>query len=205
MPPNTLRVHTDLHAEIVEVEIEVVSPSIVPLGNFAELNRTVTCMVLKANDRRTSCPCHDEFRGPRSDYVRQGLELIEDSVSRLCSHMNLKCKNCSFFKGFPTTEKIKGSCLINSSIVWGLRIIGKGFSAGKKLCAFLGLPFLSKLAFRNQERKLLKATERVAQENINAALSEIKGSNSFTKCGISIDGTWQRRGYSSLNGCVSAI
>ncbi|GFU32259.1 uncharacterized protein TNCV_3834571 [Trichonephila clavipes] len=35
------------------------------------LNRTVTCMVLKANDRRTSCPCHDEFRGPRSDYVRQ--------------------------------------------------------------------------------------------------------------------------------------
>ncbi|GFX54158.1 hypothetical protein TNCV_2337941 [Trichonephila clavipes] len=28
-------------------------------------------MVLKANDRRTSSPCHDEFRGPRSDCVRQ--------------------------------------------------------------------------------------------------------------------------------------
>ncbi|GFU83764.1 hypothetical protein TNCV_2266851 [Trichonephila clavipes] len=28
-------------------------------------------MVLKANDRHTSCPCHDEFCGPRSDYVRQ--------------------------------------------------------------------------------------------------------------------------------------
>ncbi|GFW72796.1 hypothetical protein TNCV_1266391 [Trichonephila clavipes] len=62
-----------LQAEIVEVEIDVVSPSIVPLGNFTELNRTVTCLVLKANDRRTSCPCHDEFRGPRSDYVRQQL------------------------------------------------------------------------------------------------------------------------------------
>ncbi|GFT32460.1 hypothetical protein TNCV_4484581 [Trichonephila clavipes] len=68
MTPNTLPVHTDLHAEIVE--IEAVSPSIVPSGNFADLNRTVTCMVLKANDRRTSYPCHDEFRGPRSDYVR---------------------------------------------------------------------------------------------------------------------------------------
>ncbi|GFV55542.1 hypothetical protein TNCV_2573821 [Trichonephila clavipes] len=54
------------------------------------------------------------------------------------------------------------------------KIIGKGFSAGKKLCAFLGLSFLSKLALRNQERKLLKPTKRVAQENINAALSEIK-------------------------------
>ncbi|GFX88787.1 hypothetical protein TNCV_1558321 [Trichonephila clavipes] len=60
-----------LHAEIVEVVIEVVSSSIVPSGNFAELNRTVTCMVRKAHDRRTSCPCQDEFRRPRSDYVRQ--------------------------------------------------------------------------------------------------------------------------------------
>ncbi|GFW64972.1 hypothetical protein TNCV_392381 [Trichonephila clavipes] len=68
----------------MEVEIEVVSPSIVPSGNFAELNRTVTCMVLKANDRRTSCPCHDEFRVPRSDYVRQvhrtsALEELRES------------------------------------------------------------------------------------------------------------------------------
>ncbi|GFV30238.1 hypothetical protein TNCV_97141 [Trichonephila clavipes] len=64
------RQYTSFHAEII-VEIEVVSPSIVPSGNFVELNRTVICMVLKANDRRTSCPCNDEFRGPRSDYVRQ--------------------------------------------------------------------------------------------------------------------------------------
>ncbi|GFV45713.1 hypothetical protein TNCV_2839671 [Trichonephila clavipes] len=52
----TIRVHPDFHAEIVEVEIEVVSPSIVPSGNFPELNCTVTFMVLKANDRRTSSP-----------------------------------------------------------------------------------------------------------------------------------------------------
>ncbi|GFU92323.1 uncharacterized protein TNCV_1339041 [Trichonephila clavipes] len=31
--------------------------------------RTVTCMVLKA--KVLLAPCHDEFRGPRSDYVRQ--------------------------------------------------------------------------------------------------------------------------------------
>ncbi|GFY30721.1 uncharacterized protein TNCV_3118811 [Trichonephila clavipes] len=43
-----------------------------PFGEVSlSLNRTVTCMVLMANDRRTSCPCHDEFRGPRSDYVRE--------------------------------------------------------------------------------------------------------------------------------------
>ncbi|GFW21146.1 uncharacterized protein TNCV_2703841 [Trichonephila clavipes] len=43
-----------------------------PFGEVSlSLNRTVTCMMLKTNDRRTSCPCHDEFRGPCSDYVRQ--------------------------------------------------------------------------------------------------------------------------------------
>ncbi|GFU20385.1 hypothetical protein TNCV_2521601 [Trichonephila clavipes] len=40
---------------IVEEEIGGVA-SIVPSGNFAELIRTFTCMVLKANDRRTSSP-----------------------------------------------------------------------------------------------------------------------------------------------------
>ncbi|GFT91229.1 hypothetical protein TNCV_4044581 [Trichonephila clavipes] len=41
---------------------------LVPSWNFAELIRNVTCMVLSAN---TSIPCHDKFRGARSDYVRQ--------------------------------------------------------------------------------------------------------------------------------------
>ncbi|GFT87425.1 hypothetical protein TNCV_2899671 [Trichonephila clavipes] len=76
MPPNILRVHSEyvlvksvglkvlwadlrvqgtgeyfpplqFYAKIVEVRY-VVSPSFVPSGNFAELIRTVTCMVLKA-------------------------------------------------------------------------------------------------------------------------------------------------------------
>ncbi|GFX93065.1 hypothetical protein TNCV_140091 [Trichonephila clavipes] len=61
------------HAEIVELEIEVVSPSIVPSGNFLELNRTVTYIVLRPTTGVLLTPCHDELRGPRSDYVRQGV------------------------------------------------------------------------------------------------------------------------------------
>ncbi|GFV85880.1 hypothetical protein TNCV_1421851 [Trichonephila clavipes] len=39
-------------------DVEVVSPSIIPSGNFAELTSSVSCMVLKAkaNDRRSSSP-----------------------------------------------------------------------------------------------------------------------------------------------------
>ncbi|GFW47964.1 hypothetical protein TNCV_2401511 [Trichonephila clavipes] len=53
MPSNTLRVHTNSLQKLWRWR-QVVSPSIVPSGNFTEINRTVTCMVLKANDRRTS-------------------------------------------------------------------------------------------------------------------------------------------------------
>ncbi|GFW49884.1 hypothetical protein TNCV_1885471 [Trichonephila clavipes] len=43
-------------------------------------------MVLKANDRRTSSPCHDEFRGPRSDCVRQSVGGASPAV--LCLSPN---------------------------------------------------------------------------------------------------------------------
>ncbi|GFX39029.1 hypothetical protein TNCV_3426151 [Trichonephila clavipes] len=46
-------------------------------------------MVLKANDRRTSCPCHDEFRGPRSDYVRQ-QNRIPTRRARYCDYLYLQ-------------------------------------------------------------------------------------------------------------------
>ncbi|GFX91964.1 uncharacterized protein TNCV_3577941 [Trichonephila clavipes] len=59
-----------------------------PFGEVSlSLNRTVTCMVLKANDRRTSCPCHDEFRGPRSDYVRQ-VALATTTTTKLLLPIN---------------------------------------------------------------------------------------------------------------------
>ncbi|GFT25093.1 uncharacterized protein TNCV_180001 [Trichonephila clavipes] len=51
-----------------------------PFGEVSlSLNRTVTCMVLKANDRRTSCPCHDEFVGlvlTTSDSRRAASPLV---------------------------------------------------------------------------------------------------------------------------------
>ncbi|GFX28551.1 HEAT repeat-containing protein 5B [Trichonephila clavipes] len=57
-----------------------------PFGEVSlSLNRTVTCMVLKANDRRTSCPCHDEFRGPRSamaSFLLHCKDLVTDDVVR---------------------------------------------------------------------------------------------------------------------------
>ncbi|GFV36244.1 hypothetical protein TNCV_2232911 [Trichonephila clavipes] len=78
MSPNTLRVHTDSLAEIVEVEIEVVSPSIVPSGSFTELKSH--CHLYGAQGQRQAylLPM-PRLRGPRSDYVRQICSIGDKS------------------------------------------------------------------------------------------------------------------------------
>ncbi|XP_064470221.1 uncharacterized protein LOC135384970 [Ornithodoros turicata] len=43
---------------------------------------------------------------------------------------------------------------------------------------------------------------RAAEE---VKLSKQPGNDGFVECGVSVDGTWQKRGYSSLNGCVTAL
>ncbi|GFV68948.1 CCHC-type domain-containing protein [Trichonephila clavipes] len=68
----------------------------------------------------------------------------------------------------------------------------------------------SQTAYKNQEEKLLKVVQEVAEESIIKAATEIVEkkqnlSSNIVKCGISVDGTWQRRGYTSMNGCVAAI
>ncbi|GBM73975.1 hypothetical protein AVEN_155327-1 [Araneus ventricosus] len=137
------------------------------------------------------------------------LYLVEDSTFGLCSNFCLRCKNCSFTKGFASSKKQDTSNEINTRLVCALRLIGKGFSAGKKFCAALNFPsFLSKKAFRMQELKLIRAASTVAENSMNkaaAVIKENKKNDAIIKCGVSVDGTWQRRGFSSLNGVVSAI
>ncbi|GFT79854.1 uncharacterized protein TNCV_4597751 [Trichonephila clavipes] len=74
----------------------------------------------------------------------------------------------------------------------------------------LDLPFLSKTAFRNQELKIQQAASIVSIESMKNAATEVKKLKnspleSIICCGVSLDGTWQKRGFSSHNGCVSCI
>ncbi|GFW24770.1 hypothetical protein TNCV_1960371 [Trichonephila clavipes] len=72
-------------------------------------------MVLKANDRRTSCPCHDEFRGPRSDYVRQvalattknsDRLLIKEIGSRVGRNQTTVMRICDRWMQEGTTDRL---------------------------------------------------------------------------------------------------
>ncbi|GFW09144.1 hypothetical protein TNCV_315551 [Trichonephila clavipes] len=87
--------------------------------------------------------------------------------------------------------------------------IGKGFAGTFKLCSTLNLPRLTKTTYKNQEARLLKAIQEVAEESMikSAEIVDKKQniSSDIVKRGISMYGTWRRRDYTSMNGCVAAI
>ncbi|GFY12918.1 uncharacterized protein TNCV_3074781 [Trichonephila clavipes] len=107
--------------------------------------------------------------------------------------------------GFTSTPKENKKFSLNTLLVFGLRLIGRGFTAGKKLLCTLNLPCISKNTIRAHELKLLEAVQLCSEENMKAAFKEVQNFKKSTTCGVSVDGTWQRRGHMSLNGCVSVI
>lgn len=137
------------------------------------------------------------------------LYLVEDSVCGLSSNFTLKCDSCFFMYGFSTSQKQNKLALVNTMFVFGLRIIGQGFSSAVKLCSSLNMPCMSSKTFRYHEKKLLNATTSTAKEEMMEAAREVKlhknDQQIVTDCAVSVDGSWQKRGYSSLNGAVTAI
>ncbi|GBM79366.1 hypothetical protein AVEN_32975-1 [Araneus ventricosus] len=60
------------------------------------------------------------------------------------------------------------------------------------------------MAYRSQEKRIILAVTEVAKKTMEMKSLKISKEN-VTRCGVSVDGTWQRPGYSSLNDCVSVL
>ena len=56
-------------------------------------------------------------------------------------------------------------------------------------------------------RNITVATQEIAERSMNDAANYLKGgiNVAITNVPISVDGTWQKRGFSSLNGVVTAF
>ncbi|GFW83705.1 uncharacterized protein TNCV_668181 [Trichonephila clavipes] len=98
------------------------------------------------------------------------------------------------FFAFASSKKIVNAPVINARLVYGMRHIGKDFAGAFKLCSTLNLPRLTKTAYKNQEAKILKVVQEVAEESMRKAATEIVEkkqnlSSDIVKCDISVDGT----------------
>lgn len=138
------------------------------------------------------------------------LTLTEDESSRqgLACKLVIECKKC--FHSFPfwTSHKTDNFFDVNLKCVYGLRAIGKGSVSSKPLFALLDLP-KPPIRFERYNSLMVESVRTVAHNSMIKAIEEAVEKNvsddgtTSRDISVDIDGTWQRRGFASLNGIVS--
>ncbi|KAK7002556.1 forkhead box protein k1, partial [Biomphalaria glabrata] len=93
-----------------------------------------------------------------------------------------------------------------------VRSIGPGHSALLNSCQHTNSPPpISETSYQSVMHTIGLASKKVAEESMEKAAREVKekvgisNEEGITDCGVSVDGTWQRRGHSSHHGVVTAI
>lgn len=127
------------------------------------------------------------------------------------SLLSLKCRSCGYVKEFYTSKQHEGKRFdINKRFVYGMRSCGQGYAFLEKFTSLLDMPRpMTKKNFNVLLKKVTEAVIEVANETMSDAATELKSEvpdlAGPVDIGISADGTWQKRGFSSLNGNVAVI
>ena len=85
---------------------------------------------------------------------------------------------------------------------------GQGYAGIEKSTSLMNMPRpMTKNNYDKSTNVIIKATHTVAEETIADAGEEIRNTvdDEIVDTSVSCDGSWQRRGYSSLNCVVTAI
>ena len=139
------------------------------------------------------------------------LVLEDDPRERKgsASHLRVRCQTCGWVYTFYTSKKVQHSFDINKRFVYAMRSMGQGHSSMKRFCGLMNMPPpLHLKAYSASNAALTKAAKTVATKSMKDAARELhsgEDGDQIVKCGVSCDGTWQRRGHSSLNGCVTTL
>ena len=142
------------------------------------------------------------------------LTLLETQRFGLMTECALRCNSCSDQTQLPLSRKhpnVKWHD-INRKSVLAMRLIGRGRESLKKVCATLDLPPpLAKKSFDFHRRALSEAAKDQAEESMSRLSADLvttrtaEGEQNPGDVAVSTDGTWMRRGYSSMYGVQTVI
>ena len=140
---------------------------------------------------------------------------ITENISKkrgLACELSIFCSKCKYQNNFYTSKLLnqKGIFDINTRTIYTMRTLGIGYSGIQKFTTLMNMP--KPMTSKNYDKLVLKIaniTEEVAQETMADAVAELRqncqNEGEILDIGVSCDGTWQRRGFSSLNGVVAAL
>ena len=136
------------------------------------------------------------------------LEDNEHGRKGCVSHLRARCISCGWAYTFHTSKKQGYAFDANKRFVYAMRSLGKGHAAAKRFCALMNMPPPPQpTAYRACNIALAKAAKTVAVKTMKDAANEFRNNQlkEVNQCAVSCDGTWQRRGHRSMNGCVTTL
>ncbi|KAH8023158.1 hypothetical protein HPB51_011272 [Rhipicephalus microplus] len=123
------------------------------------------------------------------------LKLEERSHQGKCSTCVVMCTDCGFERPFDMSRKVRRANENNVHLVYVMHQMGKGHAGAETLAEVKNMvapprqPAYDKLSSR-----LPAAAGEVTSKSMTDAVVELRRVVGSTECGVSADGTWQKRG-----------
>ena len=148
----------------------------------------------------------NDFICPECKQNNVSLKEVLKNKKGLASYLIIYCV-CGYEKPFYTSKQTAKSFDVNKRAVYSMRSCGQGY-AGLEIFLFcMNMPkTMTRKNYTKISDVVSDACQKTALETMNSAANDLrKTPNDSTDISISNDGSWQRRGYSSMNGFVSTI
>ena len=141
------------------------------------------------------------------------LRLIEkDTKNGFASDFQLRCSSlaCDYESEFSSSKKSGQKAYeVNRRMVYSMRQVGVGHAGISKFATYMNMPqTLCKTSYNKVNYLLKNAAKTVAKKTMVDATNEVRKDapvDETVDIGVSVDASWQRRGYSSLNGVTTVI
>ena len=148
------------------------------------------------------------------------LTVKENTSGRngLMADLSVECSSCyesTPLKTSATITKRGQSFDINRRAIYHSLETGGGYEGLVSFCSIMNMPCLSQPAYYKQVDTILEALEAEAEDEMRLAGERVRnhilkesgeeGSDATVDAAVSFDGTWAKRGFTSLTGIVFVI
>ncbi|GBL74184.1 hypothetical protein AVEN_231064-1 [Araneus ventricosus] len=134
------------------------------------------------------------------------FDVLEETNSRrgLATSLLFICKSCGCFSSSVTSYIFENGYDINTRLVYGMRCIGKVKCVARTSCAVMKLlPPPAK--FEQLNYSLCQALSYAFSKSmLKAVEGDVSRNDNARDITIAMDGTWQKRGNTSINGVITA-
>ena len=137
---------------------------------------------------------------------------LASCVSIVCKHRNNSRNSYTSKTIFPSLQKSKStkgtkSFEVNMRMVYAMRNNCTDYSGVEKFCAVMNLPKPMRCMIYDKTSKVLRNAVKIIAEQTMQGAESLKQENygSPVNTAVSVDGSWQKRGFTSMNGVVTVI